>query len=114
MCVHMGLAVQVMDTLISRHATRLLKLRVDEIEVKARISMEQEGRGSVSTRVLDCCVLCVSDIKCHVIGFRALHALELDNFNYYSHCMYRLMSIVITHMDNPEVDERYWPKHSSI
>lgn len=29
-----------MDTMISRHATRLLKLRVDEIEVKARISDE--------------------------------------------------------------------------
>lgn len=37
---------KVMDTMISRHATRLLKLRVDEIEVKARIS--PEGTSEVS------------------------------------------------------------------
>ncbi len=37
---------KVMDTMISRHATRLLKLRVDEIEVKARIS--PEGSSEVS------------------------------------------------------------------
>lgn len=36
----------VMDTMISRHATRLLKLRVDEIEVKARISPEEGSRVS--------------------------------------------------------------------
>lgn len=39
----------VMDTMISRHATRLLKLRVDEIEVKARIS--PEGSNEVSQSV---------------------------------------------------------------
>lgn len=40
-------AVKVMDTLISRHATRLLKLRVDEIEVKARIASGEDGKGQV-------------------------------------------------------------------
>lgn len=33
---------KVMDTMISRHATRLLKLRVDEIEVKARVAPSDE------------------------------------------------------------------------
>lgn len=39
--------VKVMDALISRHATRLLKLRVDEIEVKARIANGEDGKGQV-------------------------------------------------------------------
>ena len=33
--------------MISRHAKRLLKLRVDEIEVKARISNDTDGQGEV-------------------------------------------------------------------
>lgn len=33
--------------MISRHAKRLLKLRVDEIEVKARISNDNDGQGEV-------------------------------------------------------------------
>lgn len=33
----------VMDVLISKYATRLLKLRVDEIEVKLRILDEEQG-----------------------------------------------------------------------
>ena len=37
--------------MISRHAKRLLKLRVDEIEVKARISNDTDGQGQVD----DCC-----------------------------------------------------------
>lgn len=46
--------VKVMDTMISRHAKRLLKLRVDEIEVKARISNDNDGQGEVSTRTYWC------------------------------------------------------------
>ena len=40
--------------MISRHAKRLLKLRVDEIEVKARISNDTDGQGEVSARALLC------------------------------------------------------------
>ncbi|CAM9423058.1 unnamed protein product [Ascophyllum nodosum] len=39
---------EVMDTMVSRHATRLLKLRVDEIEVKARISHQEDGKGKIT------------------------------------------------------------------
>lgn len=39
---------QVMDQLISKHATRLLKLRVDEIEVKARIASHDDPTGKAS------------------------------------------------------------------
>ncbi|CAN0104425.1 unnamed protein product [Ectocarpus fasciculatus] len=42
----------VMDTMISRHATRLLKLRVDEIEVKARISPEEGSRQITPVRLM--------------------------------------------------------------
>ncbi|CAM9927826.1 unnamed protein product, partial [Ectocarpus sp. 4 AP-2014] len=42
----------VMDTMISRHATRLLKLRVDEIEVKARISPDESSGKITPVRLM--------------------------------------------------------------
>jgi hypothetical protein len=40
----------VMDSLISRHATRLLRLRIDEIEVKVRVSSTtSDGKQQVYT-----------------------------------------------------------------
>ncbi|CAM9940346.1 unnamed protein product [Pylaiella littoralis] len=42
----------VMDTMISRHATRLLKLRVDEIEVKARIAPEGGSEQIIPLRLM--------------------------------------------------------------
>jgi hypothetical protein len=43
----------VMDSLISRHATRLLRLRIDEIEVKVRVSSTtSDGKQQVLTYTL--------------------------------------------------------------
>ena len=43
----------VMDSLISRHAVRLLKLRVDEIEVKVRVSNSVDGAKQVGDQLAD-------------------------------------------------------------
>ncbi|CAM9555517.1 unnamed protein product, partial [Choristocarpus tenellus] len=39
---------EVMDSLISRHATRIIKLRIDEIEVKARISTTVNDKKQIT------------------------------------------------------------------